>query len=198
MKRTVAVVAIWLLPASGIAADTPLLKAAEAGDLAAVNALLAKGARASEASDIGITPAYVAATNGDVAVLRRLTRCGRGGRHHGCLGRHAIDGSGARREPRRGDTAARPRRGGQRRGATVRSHRADVGRASQRHRDHAAAADARRHHRGAHARRREAGRPVARRRRRLSWRGHRPKRRAAAGRAAADARRHDAAAVRGA
>ena len=76
MKRTVAVVAIWLLPASGIAADTPLLKAAEAGDLAAVNALLAKGARASEASDIGITPAYVAATNGDAAVLRRLLDAG--------------------------------------------------------------------------------------------------------------------------
>ena len=76
MKRTVAIVAIWLLPASGIADDTPLLKAAEAGDLAAVNALLAKGARASEASDIGMTPAYVAATNGNAAVLRRLLDAG--------------------------------------------------------------------------------------------------------------------------
>lgn len=52
MKRIVAACAIWLLPALAIAADTPLLKATEAGDLGAANALLAKGARASEASDI--------------------------------------------------------------------------------------------------------------------------------------------------
>jgi len=76
MKRTVAVLVVWLLPGLAIAADTPLLKAAEAGDLAAVNALLAKGARVSEASDIGITPAYVAATNGDAKVLRRLLDAG--------------------------------------------------------------------------------------------------------------------------
>ena len=57
MKRIVAAVAIWLLPVSAIAADTPLLKAVEAGDLDAVNALLPKGARASEATEIGITPA---------------------------------------------------------------------------------------------------------------------------------------------
>jgi ankyrin repeat protein len=76
MKRIVAACAIWLLPALAIAADTPLLKATEAGDLGAVNALLAKGARASEASDIGVTPAYIAATNGNAAVLRRLLDAG--------------------------------------------------------------------------------------------------------------------------
>jgi ankyrin repeat protein len=59
MKRIVAAVAIWLLPASGIAADGPLLKAAEAGDLDAVNALLAKGVHVSETSDIGIPAAML-------------------------------------------------------------------------------------------------------------------------------------------
>ena len=76
MKRIVAAIAVWLLPGLAIAADTPLLKAVDAGDLDAVNALLTKGARASEASDLGITPAYVAATNGDAPVLRRLLDAG--------------------------------------------------------------------------------------------------------------------------
>ncbi len=76
MKRIVAACAIWLLPALAIAADTPLLKATDAGDLDAVNALLAKGARASDASDIGVTPAYIAATNGNAAILRRLLDAG--------------------------------------------------------------------------------------------------------------------------
>ena len=76
MTRIVAALAVWLLPALAVAADTPLLTAVEAGDLDATNTLLANGARVSEASDIGITPAYVAATNGDAAILRRLLDAG--------------------------------------------------------------------------------------------------------------------------
>jgi ankyrin repeat protein len=78
MKRILAAVAIWLLPVSAMAADTPLLKATDAGDLDAIDTLIAKGARVSEASDIGITPAYVAATNGNAAILRRLLDAGAG------------------------------------------------------------------------------------------------------------------------
>ena len=55
---------------------TALLRAVWNDDLAAVNALLAKGAQVSAANAVGATPAYVAADNGNAAILRRLLDAG--------------------------------------------------------------------------------------------------------------------------
>ena len=88
--------------APGSDGATALHWSVRADDVEAVDALIRAGAKVGVANVLGVTPIYIAAENGNAAMLRRLLDAGADVNAHGRDGRHLADGGSARGQCRCG------------------------------------------------------------------------------------------------
>ena len=148
--------------------------------------LIRAGRHVKAASRHGVTPLYLAAGQGNAAMIRRLIAAGADANGTDITGDTVLMAAVRAGSPDAVRALLDGRRAGQYRRTAGRSHRADVGGSRGSVPSSCTLLLARGAlARGEDANRRHARGASARRGRRLAWRGHRPRRRAAAGRAAA-------------
>ena len=91
--------------------STALHWAAQNDDMAIAEALIGKGAGPSAATDLGVTPLWIAASNSGTAMVERLLAAHADPEHRAADARHSADGRGAARQYGGGQGPAGARRG---------------------------------------------------------------------------------------